>query len=69
MKIKAVRGLYRDYFIDLEQDDQGWRVTTIKHTIKGLSLLPPAFYYPDQAAAERYARAAIDAQLSVRRRR
>ena len=30
------------------------------HTVKGTSLLPAAFFYPDRATAEQYARAAID---------
>lgn len=63
------RALYRDYFIDLEQSAQGWRVIAIHHRLKGLSLMPPAFHHPDQTTAERYARAVIDAQLSPRWRR
>ena len=38
------------------------------HSVKGTSLLPAAFFYPDRATAEQYARAAIDVQLSGRRR-
>jgi hypothetical protein len=63
------RALYRNYFIDLEQDDQGWRVIAVTHRLKGSSLLRPAFYQPDLVAAERFARAGIDEQLSPRWRR
>jgi hypothetical protein len=60
---------YRDHFTDLEQDARGWwRAVAITHSHKGSSLLPPAFSYPDQATAEQYAKAAIDTQLSTRRR-
>jgi hypothetical protein len=62
------RLVYRDYWIDFEQEEQGWRVVAIKHSVNQSSLLPPAFLYPDQAKAERYARAAIDVQISPRRR-
>jgi len=60
--------LHRNYFIDLARDAQGWHVTAITHRISGSSLLPPGFRYPDQATVERYAKAAVDAQLSARRR-
>jgi hypothetical protein len=64
----AARLVYRDYWIDLEQEEEGWRVVAIKHNVNRSSLLPPAFLYPDQAKAERSARAAIDVQISPRRR-
>jgi hypothetical protein len=60
--------LHRHYFIDLEEDAQGWRVVAITHSVKGSSLLPPAFFHPDRATAEQYARAAIEVQLSGHRR-
>jgi hypothetical protein len=63
------RAFYRDYFIDLEQDAQGWRVIALTHSLKDSSLPPPAFYHADQAMAEQYARAAINVQTSTRRRR
>jgi hypothetical protein len=63
----TTRALHREYFIDLEQDAQGWRVVAITHSRVGRSLLPPAFNYPDQVTAEQYAKAAIDQQLSRRR--
>ena len=63
----TARALHREYFIDLEQDAQGWRVVAITYSRTGRSLLPPAFSYPDQATAEQYAKAAIDQQLSRRR--
>jgi hypothetical protein len=59
------RDLYRDYFIDLEKDAQGWRVIAVTHSLKGSSLIGPAFYH-SQAAAEQYSRALIDLQLSPR---
>ena len=59
--------LHREYFIDFEQVEQGWRVAAISHSRTGRSLLPPAFSYPDEATAEQYAKVAIDQQLSRRR--
>jgi hypothetical protein len=64
----TARTLHREYFTDLDQVARGWRVVEIVHSRTGKSLLPPAFNYPDQATAERYAKAAIDQQLSPRRR-
>jgi hypothetical protein len=66
--ISKARVIHRDHFIELEQDAQVWRVVAIIHSLKKSRLLPPAFNYPDQATAERYARAAIDSQLSTRHR-
>jgi hypothetical protein len=60
------RTIYRDYFMDFAKDPMGWRVVAITHSLTGRTLLPPAFLYPDLAIAERYARAAIDGQLSKR---
>lgn len=57
--------LHRNFFIDLAQNaDRNWVVTKITHSLTGASLLPPGFNYPDPASAERYARAAVDTQLS-----
>jgi hypothetical protein len=67
MSTKA-QTLHGNYFINLEQDSQGWHVTAINHGINGWRLLPPGFSYPDQATAEQYAKAAIDVQHSARRR-
>ena len=65
----SATALYRNYSIDLAQDVQGWRVVSVTHCVIGSRLLPPAFCYPDRSTAERYARAAIDMQLSKRIRR
>ena len=65
---KTARLLYREYFVSLEQDTQGWRVVAIIHRVKRSTLLMPAFTYPDRATAVQYAKAAIDEQLSARRR-
>jgi hypothetical protein len=67
MSTKA-QTLHSNYFVDLEQDAQGWHVTAITHGINGWRLLPPGFRYPDQATAEQYAKAGIDVQHSARRR-
>jgi hypothetical protein len=60
----SVRILHRNYFIDLEHDAQRWRVVAITHSLTGRILLPPGFNYLDRAEAERYAKAAIQVQLS-----
>jgi hypothetical protein len=59
--------LYRNYFIELEGDADRWRVVAIAHSVNRSRLLPPAFNYSDRAEPERFARAAIDVQLSGRR--
>ena len=69
MTINFARAFYHGYFIDLEHDAQGWRVKALTHSLNDLSLRPPAFYYADQATAERYAQAAIIMQTSARRKR
>jgi hypothetical protein len=56
---------HRNYFIDLEEDAQRWRVVAITHRLTGRALLRPAFNYLDRAGAEQYAKAAIDVQLSM----
>jgi hypothetical protein len=58
-------GLHRNYFIDLEDDGERWRVVAITHSVDRSSLLPPAFNYSDRAEAERYARVAIDVRFQV----
>ena len=40
-----------------------WRVVAIGHSLTDRALLPPTFTYLDLAQAERYTKAAIDAQL------
>jgi hypothetical protein len=49
----SATALYRTYFVDLEEDAQQWRVIAITHSVKRSNLLPPAFFYPDRATAER----------------
>jgi hypothetical protein len=66
--VTSARVLYRDYLIDLKQDDKGWRVTSIAHSLNKWIVRPPVFHYPDQTTAERYAKAAIDEQLTGDRR-
>ena len=61
----SVRTLHRNYVINLEHDGQRWRVVGITHSLTGRALLPPGFYYLERAEAERYAKAAIDVQLST----
>ena len=63
--MSSVTALYRNYCIQLVEDDaQRWRVVAIAHSLNGRSLVPPAFNYPGRTLAERYAKAAIDLQLS-----
>jgi hypothetical protein len=61
----TAKAVHRNYFIDLVQDDAdgSWRVLAIIPCYRGPALLPPGFRYPDRATAEKYAQAAIDAQL------
>ena len=58
------RTIHRDFFIDYAIHAGKWRVVAITHSLTGQALLPPAFNYPDLETAERYAKAAIDGQLS-----
>jgi hypothetical protein len=58
------RTIYRDYLMDFANGPMGWRIVAIAHSLAGRTLLPPAFLYPDLAITERYAKAAIDGQLS-----
>ena len=52
-RMKTGRILHREYFIDLERNAYSWRIVAITHRL-GNSFLPaPAFFYPNQAAAER----------------
>ena len=69
INMTSARILYRNYFIHLEHDAQRWRVVAIIHSLTGRGLLPPAFNYLERAEAERYAKAAIDVQLSKSIRR
>ena len=69
INMSSATALYRNYSIDLAQDVQGWRVVGVTHCVMGSRLLPPAFCYPDRSTAQRYARAAVDAQNSERLRR
>jgi hypothetical protein len=62
--MKTGRILHRDYFIDLERNAYSWRIVAITHPLRNLVLPTPAFFYPNQAAAEQCARAAIDHHLS-----
>jgi hypothetical protein len=63
-RMKTSRILHREYSIDLERNVYSWRIAAITDRL-GKSFLPaPAFFYPNQAAAERYARAAIDGHLN-----
>ena len=62
---QKARSLHRNYVIALETNaDKNWVVTAITHFRTGSSLLPPGFNYSDRALAERYAKAAIDVQVS-----
>jgi hypothetical protein len=67
-RMKTATAVHRDYFIDLEQGAQGWRVVAIKHSRTDRKLLSPAFGWSDRAILEKLTRAAIDQQLSPRRR-
>jgi hypothetical protein len=58
------RTIHRDFFIDYAIHAGKWRVVAITHSLTGQALLPPTFNYPDLETAERYAKAAIDGQLS-----
>ncbi len=63
-RMKTGRILHREHFIDLERNAYSWRIVAITHSL-GRSFLPaPAFFYPNQAAAEQCGRAAIDRHLS-----
>lgn len=61
--MKARRILHREYFIDLERNAYSWQIVAINHRLEDSFVQAPAFFYPTQAAAERYARAAIDRHL------
>ena len=66
-RMKTRRILHREYFIDLERNAYSWRIVAISHRLGKSPLPAPTFFYPTQAAAERYARAAIDSHLNGRR--
>jgi hypothetical protein len=62
--MKGHRILHREYFIELERNVYSWRIVAITHRLENSFVPAPAFFYPTQAAAERYARAAIDSHLN-----
>jgi hypothetical protein len=66
LQMQKAHTLYRDHVIHFEQNADGfWRVTAVSHRYNGSPLLPPGFNYPDRATAERYAKLAIDGQLTA----
>ena len=58
--MKTGRILHREY----ERNAYSWRIVAISHRLENSLLPAPAFFYPTQAAAERYARAAIESHLN-----
>jgi hypothetical protein len=44
-QMSKARALYRDYYIDLEEHTQLWRVVAIMHRTTHRRLLPPGFNY------------------------
>ena len=64
-RMKTRRILHRQYCIDLERNVYSWRIVAITHRLGKSFLQAPAFFYPDQAAAEECARAAIDRDLNA----
>jgi hypothetical protein len=54
-KDEISRIVHREYFIDLERNAYSWRIVAITHRLENPLLPAPAFFYPNQAAAERYA--------------
>ena len=63
-RMKTDRILHREHFIDLERNAYSWRVAAISHRLENSFVPASAFFYPTQAAAERYARAAIESHLN-----
>jgi hypothetical protein len=63
-RMKTGRILHREYFIDLERNAYSWRIAAITHRLGKSFLQAPAFFYPNQAAAEECARAAIESHLN-----
>ena len=63
---KRLRGVYKDYFVDREGSADGWRIVAITHRVRGTLLAMPAQRYSSEAAAERSARAVIDARFTCR---
>jgi hypothetical protein len=57
---------YRGYRIDAEQDDSGWRLSSIIHAWTKLTIPVSPFCWPDAAAAQKAARALVDATLWTR---
>ena len=66
-RMKTRRILHREYFIDLVRNVYSWQIVAISHRLENSPLPAPTFFYPTPAAAERYARAAIDSHLNGRR--
>ena len=59
----SARTLYRDYLIELQQSDQGWRVLRVAHCLGGAkSFFPALVYHCDRVAAEEEGRSLIDAR-------
>ena len=64
----SARGLYRDYLIELHQNELGWCILRIAHCLtEANSFVPACVYYRERAAAEEGGRALIDARLSGKR--
>ena len=60
----SARCLYRDYLIELEHNNRGWRVVAIVHCLnKAKNFSPASVYHRDSAAAEKGGRALIDARM------
>jgi hypothetical protein len=61
----SARSLYRDYLIELQQSDQGWRVLKLAHCLgEAESFFPALVYYCDRVAAEEDGRSLIDARVN-----
>jgi hypothetical protein len=61
----SARTLYRDYLIELQQSDQGWRVLKLAHCLgEAESFFPALVYYCDRVAAEEDGRSLIDARVN-----
>jgi hypothetical protein len=52
---------YRGYQLAAEQDEQGWRVSGIKHSWNKSTLPVGRLHWPDAAAALQEAKALVDA--------
>jgi hypothetical protein len=57
--------LYREYLIELQQGDQGWRVLKVAHCLaEAENFFPALAYYCDRVAAEEHGRSLIDARVN-----